>query len=283
MRKDESLFFITSETGYHLVEPIFEDNPERALNLGVAEQNMIGVASGLASVGFLPVCYAISNFLVERSFEQIRDDICFHKHKVILIGTSTGYDNGALGPTHHVVDDISVIKSLPNISIYSPSGTKSIIAAFEEAMSSKTASYIRVTKGGIDEEINVDSPNRMICESETPTLVISHGKMIGNAMEAHKISPIFSIFAMDCIKPLDHSLLNDLFKSFETIVVIEDNFRSGLYNSLCQRSIENRAHHRNIHSISPEESYAEVIGNAEYLEDKNDISPKKISNRIKKN
>ena len=84
MRKDESLFFLTGDTGFNLVEPMFEESPERAMNVGVAEQNMIGIASGLANVGFVPVCYAITNFLTERCFEQIRNDICLHEYKVIL-------------------------------------------------------------------------------------------------------------------------------------------------------------------------------------------------------
>ena len=106
MRNDSSLFFLTGDTGFHLVESIFEEFPHRSLNVGVAEQNMIGIASGLVNIGFVPVCYAITNFLIERCFEQIRNDICLHEYKVILVGTSTGYDNGPLGATHHKLDDI---------------------------------------------------------------------------------------------------------------------------------------------------------------------------------
>jgi transketolase len=76
MNEDKSIFFLTGDTGFNLVESMLEEIPERALNVGVAEQNMIGIASGLVNVGFVPVCYAITNFLVERSFEQIRNDIC---------------------------------------------------------------------------------------------------------------------------------------------------------------------------------------------------------------
>ena len=79
MRTDSSIFFLTGDTGFHLVEPIFEEFPDRSLNVGVAEQNMIGIASGLVNAGFIPVCYAITNFLIERCFEQIRNDICLHE------------------------------------------------------------------------------------------------------------------------------------------------------------------------------------------------------------
>ena len=231
--EDESLFFLTGDTGFNLVESMIDQFPERAINVGVAEQNMVGIASGLVNTGFLPVCYAITNFLVQRSFEQIRNDICLHDYKVILVGTSTGYDNGALGATHHMLDDIGALKVLPNIQIYSPSGNKSMAAILKEALDAKHSSFIRISKSGIDEKFDVTSPNHFIVrQSNSPVLVIAHGKMVKNSMEAHEITPIFSLFAMDRIKPLDDELLFSLFEQFKYIVVVEDNFRSGLFNSL---------------------------------------------------
>ena len=280
MRNDESLFFLTGDTGFHLVESIFEDFPDRSLNVGVAEQNMIGIASGLVNAGFIPVCYAITNFLIERCFEQIRNDICLHEYKVILVGTSTGYDNGPLGATHHKLDDIAAVKAQPNINIYSPSGSKSMSVITKEVFNNKHASFIRISKHGIDEKSKLESPNHYVCEMDLPTLVISHGKMVGRALEVYQLLPMFSIFAMDKIKPLDDVLLLSLFFKFEAIIVIEDNFRSGLYNSLCQWSIENKAYHTNIFSISPNESYDEVMGDAEFLENVHGLSIEKVNEKI---
>ena len=280
MRNDSSLFFLTGDTGFNLVESIFEDFPHRSLNVGVAEQNMIGIASGLVNVGFVPVCYAITNFLIERCFEQIRNDICLHEYKVILVGTSTGYDNGPLGATHHKLDDIGAIKALPNINIYSPSGSQSMSIITKEALNNKNASFIRISKHGIDEISEVESPNHYICEMNLPTLVISHGKMVGNALDAYDQLPMFSIFAMDKIKPLDDTLIVGLFSKFDTIIVIEDNFSSGLYNSLCQWAVEKKACHKNIFSISPNESYDEVMGDSEFLEDMHGLSVGKINERV---
>ena len=280
MRNDSSLFFLTGDTGFNLVESIFEDFPHRSLNVGVAEQNMIGIASGLVNAGFVPVCYAITNFLIERCFEQIRNDICLHEYKVILVGTSTGYDNGPLGATHHKLDDIGAIKALPNINIYSPSGSQSLSIINKEAFNNKNASFIRISKHGIDEMSKVESPNHYICEMNLPTLVISHGKMVGNALDAYNQLPTFSIFAMDKIKPLDDTLIVGLFSKFDTIIVIEDNFSSGLYNSLCQWTVEKKASHKNIFSISPNESYDEVMGDSEFLEDMHGLSVGKINERV---
>jgi len=280
IRKDESLFFLSADTGFHLVESMFEEFPKRALNVGIAEQNMIGIASGLVNVGFVPVCYAITNFLVERSFEQIRNDICLHEYKVILVGTGTGYDHGALGATHHVLDDIGALKVLPNLRIYSPSGSKSMALIIKEVLAEKHASFIRMSKSCIHEDFDIISPNHFIVETESPVLIISHGKMVGNCLSAYNISAIFSLFAMDRIKPLDDSLLKGLFLRFEVIVIVEDNFSSGLYNSLCQWAIENNAGHTNIFSISPSESYEEVIGDSTFLENIHGLTPEKISKKI---
>ena len=280
MRKDSSLFFLTGDTGYHLVESIFEEFPNRALNVGVAEQNMIGIASGLCNVGFVPVCYAITNFLIERCFEQIRNDICLHEYKIILVGTSTGYDNGPLGATHHKLDDIGAVKALPNINIYSPSGSQSLSLITKEVFNNKNASFIRISKHGMVETIKFNDPNHYIYEMNLSTLVISHGKMVGNAKDAFDQLPQFSIFAMDRIKPLDDTLLVSLFEKFETIIVIEDNFRSGLFNSLCQWAVEEKACHTNIFSISPNESYDEVMGDSQFLEDTHGLSVSKINERI---
>ena len=281
METDESLFFLTGDTGFNLVEPIFEIAPDRALNVGVAEQNMIGIASGLVNAGFVPVCYAITNFLVHRCFEQIRNDLCLHEYKAILVGTSTGYDNGALGATHHKLDDIGSIKALPNMRIYSPSGSKSMSVVLKESLASRHASFIRISKEGIEEELEPNSPNHFVCESDSPVLVVSHGKMVGNALKAHKMEAAFSLFAMDRIKPLDNDMIKKLLDPYESIIVLEDNFSSGLFNSLCQWAVENGFSNKKFSSISPTEAYESIMGDPSFLEHKHGLSPIKISERVR--
>ena len=110
MHKNKRIFFLTGDMGINLVEKFEEKFPERFLNVGIAEQNLIGVSAGLYNAGYLPFAYAISNFITQRCLEQIRNDIILHNYPITLIGTSTGFDNATLGPTHHVVDDWGVLK-----------------------------------------------------------------------------------------------------------------------------------------------------------------------------
>ena len=194
MRKDEKIFFLMGDTGFNLVEPLFEEFPDRTLNVGIAEQNLIGIAAGLCNMGFKPVCYAISQFLIQRSYEQVRNDLCYHDYPVTLVGTSTGLDNGALWATHYVVDDIGCLKILPNIHIYSPSSVESMKEIFNVTMSLPHPSYIRITKSPFSENKKIEGINRFILENmDTDTLVISHGRMVKNSLEASKIFPKFSI------------------------------------------------------------------------------------------
>jgi transketolase len=280
MRKDEKIFFIMADTGYNLVEPLFEEFPKRTLNVGIAEQNLIGIAAGLANMGFKPVCYAISQFLIQRCYEQIRNDLCYHDYPVTLVGTSTGLDNGSLWATHYVVDDISCVKVLPNIHIYFPSSIESMAKIFTETMEIPHPSYIRITKSVFAEEKPIKNINRFVLENQnSDILVISHGRMVKNSMEAEKLFPNFSIFAMDKIKPIDESIKN-IIKNYKDIVVIEDNFNSGLYNSLCQFVIEKRINVRNLISVSVNESFGDKTGDTKYLDDIFGLSSEKISSLI---
>jgi len=277
MRKDEKIFFLMADTGFNLVEPLFEEFPDRTLNVGIAEQNLIGIASGLANMGFKPVCYAISQFLIQRCYEQIRNDLCYHDYPVILVGTSTGLDNGALWATHYVVDDIGCLKPLPNIHIYSPSSIESITKIFTETMNLNHPAYIRITKSVFTEEKEITEINRFILDNKnSKILVISHGRMIKNIAEASKSFSNFSIFAIDKIKPLDNSL-KDILKNYSKIVVIEDNFNSGLYNSLCQFVSEKRIEQSKLYSICVPEDFGETTGDTSFLDDRFGLTSTKIS------
>ncbi len=283
MKKNEKIFFLMGDTGYNLVEPLFEEFPDRTLNIGVAEQNMIGIAAGLCNLGYEPICYGISNFLIHRCLEQIRNDLCMHDYPVTLVGTSTGLDNGALWATHYVVDDIGCVKPFPNMHIYSPSSVESINAIFDEVISLPHPAYVRITKKSFKEEKEIDGINHFIVENKnSDILIISHGRMTGNSFNASKLSNKISVYAMDKIKPLDKEIVKMLTEKYKKIIVVEDNFNSGLFNSLAQLIIELHIHDIDMYSISPDENYGDSVGDTEYLDNMYGLTPEKINEYIKK-
>jgi len=270
MYKDESLFLLVADMGLGLVEDIQNEFPDRFLNVGIAEQNMIGVASGLCNVGFRPFCYTISNFLIQRAFEQIRNDVCLHNYPVTLIGTSTGFDNGLLGPTHQVIDDIGCLKILPNIRIYSPSSINAIRIVFEDLIKNNFPSYVRIGKGSDIFEHEDENLNHFILKKEkSEILVISHGTMIGKCIEAARRYDNFSIFCMNKIKPLYISELKNVIQDYSKIIVIEDHIvSSGLYDSICTLMIDLRVQNKYLYKIGPPERYEEIIGDTNYFSNK---------------
>lgn len=282
IRKDESAFFVVADMGLGLVEPFQQDFPERFLNTGISEQNMIGVAAGLCNVGFRPFCYTNANFITERCFEQIRNDICLHKYPVTLIGNSTGFDNGLLGPTHQVIDDIGCMKVLPELSIYSPTSLTSTRMVFAEIMESRRPAYVRLGKSSCDITPLEDSLNHMVVRnSDSDILVITHGTVLENCVKAANLCDRFSIYCMNKIKPLDKEQLRGLFEKFSRIVVIEDHMvTSGLYNSLCQCLVEMRFPGTTPYSIGTPEIYEDVVGNKDFFADRYGYSPEKIAQFI---
>lgn len=279
MKKDESIFLMIADMGLGLVEPIQQEFSERFLNIGISEQNLIGMAAGLCNTGFRPFCYTISNFLTERCFEQIRNDICLHKYPITLIGTSTGFDNGLLGPTHQVIDDIGCIKILPEINIYSPGSVSSIKMIFQEILKNKKPAYIRIGKSSYDIKPLGDDINHLVVKNDSSDiLVITHGTILENCVKAANLSKKFSLYSMNKIKPLDKEKIKELFEKFSKIVVVEDHIvSSGLYNSLCQILVESANKKVKLLSIAVPEIYEDVVGNKDYFADRYGYSPEKIA------
>lgn len=279
MKKDESIFLMIADMGLGLVEPIQQEFSERFLNVGISEQNLIGMAAGLCNTGFRPFCYTISNFLTERCFEQIRNDICLHKYPITLIGTSTGFDNGLLGPTHQVIDDIGCIKILPEINIYSPGSVSSIKMIFQEILKNKKPAYIRIGKSSYDIKPLGDDINHLVVKNDSSDiLVITHGTILENCVKAANLSKKFSLYSMNKIKPLDKEKIKELFEKFSKIVVVEDHIvSSGLYNSLCQILVESANKKVKLLSIAVPEIYEDVVGNKDYFADRYGYSPEKIA------
>jgi transketolase len=277
---DESLFFLTGDTGYNLVEGLFAAAPRRALNVGVAEQNLIGIAAGLCNAGYVPVCYAITNFLVHRCLEQIRNDVCLHDYHVILVGTSTGYDNGALGATHHMVDDIGCVKPLPNMRIYSPSGRQSMATIISEALEEPHPAFIRISKADYVEPVEVTSPNHLAYAGSNDVLLLSHGRMVQRCVES--VADLgCSVYAMDRIKPLDGGVLEGLFRDYRKVFVVEDNFSSGLYNSVCEWVVSCGGDPVSLASICPAGGYDELAGSTDHLDNIHGLTIEAIRDRLK--
>lgn len=240
MSIDKDVFFLTADMGINLVEKFAETFPDRFLNVGIAEQNLIGISAGLCNLGYKPFVYTISNFLIHRCFEQIRNDIILHNYPITLIGTSTGYDNSPLGPTHHIIDDWGVLKTIPNIDIYCPSSVSYASTIIPLVLDQSRPSYIRVPKGEFSSPSSCEHLVFLPGQSQR-LLLISYGSLSQNCIEAQKANTNLSVLIFNRLRPIDRNNLFSILSCFSHLFVIEDHFaENGLYGQICQFSNETK-------------------------------------------
>lgn len=143
----DNLVFLTGDLGYLSLEKVQDRYGEHFINAGVAEQNMITVAAGLAHEGFIPFTYSISPFVTLRPYEQIRTDVCLHNLPVKIVGNGGGYGYGIMGATHHNIEDIAVMRILPNMRVYIPFTGSDVAEAMEQMVEDPHPNYLRLNVG----------------------------------------------------------------------------------------------------------------------------------------
>jgi transketolase len=174
------LVFITGDVGYLAVEEIARTFGERFINAGIAEQNMVSVAAGLAHEGHLPWVYSIAPFVAFRPYEQIRTDVCLHKLPVKLVGNGGGYGYGIMGATHHALEDVGAMRALPNMRVYVPVTVADVGQVIRLMAQDPLPNYLRLnTATRIPGEVPAFAPWRRLKRGRA-AVVIGLGPVLGN-------------------------------------------------------------------------------------------------------
>src|SRR5712691_3614701 len=213
MASNPDVFFLTADMGINLIEKFAEKYPTRFLNVGIAEQNLVGVSAGLANLGFRPFAYTISNFAIHRCFEQIRNDIGIHDYPIVLLGTSTGYDNAPLGPTHHVIDDWGALKAIPEIDIYCPSSVSYAGFLVDHLLSTGRPAYVRIPKGAHKAPASTDH-FVMLPGGRQDTILVSYGTCAQDCLAAQSRDPALAVLVVNRLRPLDDEKLADALRPY---------------------------------------------------------------------
>jgi transketolase len=170
---NSEMVFLTGDLGFMALEPLQKAMGSRFINAGIAEQNMVSVASALAVQDFEVWVYSIAPFIYARPFEQIRNDVAFHNLPVKLIGNGGGYGYGVMGPTHHAIEDYGVLLTLPNMRVFVPVFDEDMDAVITRAGSSCHPAYIRMGRGEPPEDYLVPpyAPWRQLTHGGGPVLI----------------------------------------------------------------------------------------------------------------
>jgi transketolase len=224
--KDQNVILIVGDLGYGVIDNFEKKFPKQFINAGVAEQNMIGMASGLARIGYKVFVYSIANFPTFRCLEQIRNDISYHNLDVSIVSIGAGFSYGALGNSHHATEDLAIMRAMPNFRIYSPCDPNMVGESFQDALNYRGPKYFRLGKSGepIIPELSGELVSSTIDEGGE-NLVIVTGSIISEVILAVKALNVArkttSILPVNLIKPL--SIDPKILIKYKKIYVVEEH------------------------------------------------------------
>ena len=228
--EDKRLTILIGDISHYALREFEEKYPDRFFNMGVAEQAMISMSSGLAIGGLIPVVHSITPFVTERPFEQIKDDLCYQGLGVNIISVGSAFDYAALGCTHHCYDDIAILRALPEMQIIYPAAPHEFDTLFRETYANGSPTYFRLPAKTHNIQTNPRfGEAEKIIEGESVTVIVA-GPQLQNAhdaaMELEKEGVKCDLIYLTTIKPLSDtakSLIRDSVRKTSKVVTIEEH------------------------------------------------------------
>ncbi len=276
--KDERIFLIVGDLGYNVVEPFRNLYPERFLNAGIAEQQMTGMAAGLAREGYNVFIYSIANFPTLRCLEQIRNDITYYNANVKIVAVGAGYAYGSLGMSHHATEEIGIMRTLPNMTVVSPSDPAEARSIATFAAGYEGSMYIRLGKAG-EKQVFPDTaeplePYKLHClqESSSKNIVITTGSILYDVVnQVKELQVDTAIYSAPFVNPLRNGQLTALLERHSNVIIVEEHqkncglgsafleilgdlYGAGLINTFPR-----------VHRIAIPNRYVSISGNQQYL------------------
>ncbi len=289
-RKNKNLYLVTSDLGYRAFEDFKRLYPKRFINVGIAENNMIGVAAGLALTGKKVFVYSILPFLVFRSLEQIRNNICHNNLDVTLVGAGGGFSYGPQGISHNTSEDLSIIRSLPNIDVFSPGSRLETKLVLRIIFKSNTPSFIRLGKCPIKDfyrdTTKLKRGNGLVVTKGNDITIFTTGNIIENVFDAvakiKKLGFSVKLISVPILKPINNQFILSNINT-KKILTIEENSYPGVLNLIISSiSLKKKLKDIKFKSITLKDKPHKLVGSQEYLRSLNMLNSKKIFNSILK-
>ena len=283
------LVMMAGDIGNRLFDRFKEKHPTRFYNCGVAEANMTGVASGLAASGLRPITYTITPFNTVRCLEQIRLDVCYPNLPVIVVGTGSGLSYAGLGATHHSMEDIAILRTLPNMHVVCPADSVEVRLAVEDALRLGRPTYIRLGKKGeplVHQADPVFEIGRGIVMREgSDVAILSVGTMLEAALKSadqlQQAGVSTKVISLHTVKPLDDQLLDALFAEQKLVVVLEEHgLTGGAGSAVLEWGNARRAALDKLICIGAPDRFLSACGDQDQARAMYGLVPEKIAQRI---
>ncbi len=273
-RRDKRVMLLTGDLGFGVVTEFMRDLPGQFLNIGVGEQNMTGIAAGMALSGKIVFTYSIANFPVLRCYEQIRNDVCYHNANVKVVAVGGGMAYGALGVSHHATEDIAVMRALPNMIVIAPNDPVETSHATRAIVEHNGPCYLRLGRAGEkiihNTKINFEIGRAIrVREGKDITMIVAGG-LLGNALAAAGALALNGVesrvVSMHTIKPLDQQAIIEAAEETSAIFTIEEHsIVGGLGGAVAEVLCEESERKVLFKRIGVNGSFTSKVGDQDYL------------------
>jgi transketolase len=271
--EDETIWALTGDLGIGLFDEFERVAPGRYLNVGIAEQNLVGIAAGLAYAGKTPIAYSIAPFLTSRPHDQVRVDVALARADVKLVGVGGGVAYGTLGPTHHAIEDIALMRALPNMTVLTPADPAETAAATRAMLAHDGPVYLRLGKNGEPAALPEGSEFRighaLTVRHGGDIAILSCGPMLTEALAAAELLEADGISArvvhIGTIKPFDAAGVAAACAGVGTVVTVEEHTVLGGLGSAVAETLAEAGCGVPLRRIGMPDCFAHAVGSRDHL------------------
>jgi transketolase len=269
---DKDVVLLTADLGFGVFENFESRFPGQYFNVGVAEQNMTGLAAGLALEGKKVITYSIGNFPTLRCLEQIRNDGCYHDLNITIVASGGGFSYGPLGMSHHATEDIAILRALPAMSVVAPGTAWEAGEAIEALIKSNSVGYLRLDKTAAVEnsEFSFSLGGSIKYRAGKDMTLLTTGGILRDVVQAaellQKQGIDVSVVSMHSVKPIDKGAIITAVNETGGIVTIEEhNLDGGLGSAVAEVCMDNGLFPKVFLRIGLNNRYSSVVGSQDYL------------------
>jgi len=278
-RKDSNIILMTGDLGFGVLDEFQKELPAQFINSGVNEQTMRGLAGGYASTGKRVFVYSIGNFPTLRCLEQIRNDVCLMNNSVVVVSVGAGYAYGSQGYTHHALEDIAVLRALPNMDVIVPADPHEVIGITQLLTTTKNPSYLRLGKSNEPlihtTEVSITPGKINELSSGTDGTLIFSGSVGVIAVEAARELALksidVSVASLPFVSRIDLEYLKSAAIKGPIVVVEEHSYRGGVGSAILE-TLSNHAISAQVALVAASQTNLSQIGDQEFLRNENGIS-----------
>ena len=282
--RDSKVLLLTGDHGATLFGNFQTLFPKQYINMGIAEQNMVGVSAGLARAGFRPFVYGLSAFIPIRVLEQIKLDVCHDKLPVVFLGDGAGLVYSQLGTSHQTTEDIAVTRVIPELAVFSPADKLEMIASINLAFDIKAPVYLRIGKSDVGnvhkKELTFNKGDIIeLKESKGVMHIIATGSMVKAAMRIADEFPGTGVSSAPNLKPINEAQIIDICKGNKIVITIEEHSIYGGLGSIISEISSSKVP-TSICKIGVNDRFSEMCGSHNYLLKEHSLDFDSIKSRI---